>query len=49
MFALSVVWWWWALYTIYKVTDILGKTSKKVETVVDEVDHIKKDIKQIKK
>ena len=48
MFAISVVWWWWALYTMYRVTDILGKTSEKVETVVDQVDHIKKDIKQIK-
>jgi len=48
MFAVSAVWWWWALYTIYRVTNILGKTSEKVETVVDEVKHIKKDIKQIK-
>ena len=48
MFAISVVWWWWALYTIYRVTNILGKTSEKVETVVDEVEHIKKDIKEIK-
>ena len=49
MFALSVVWWWWALYTIAKVTDTLGQTSEKIDTVVDEVVEIKKDINEIKK
>ena len=49
MFAVSVVWWWWALYTIAKVTDTLGQTSEKLDTVVDEVVEIKKDINEIKK
>ena len=49
MFALSVVWWWWALYTIAKVTDTLRQTSEKLDTVVDEVVEIKKDINEIKK
>ena len=49
MFAVSVVWWWWALYTIAKVTDTLGLTSEKLDTVVDEVVEIKKDITEIKK
>lgn len=49
MFALSVVWWWWALYTIAKVTDTLGQTSEKLDTVVDEVVEIKKEVSEIKK
>ena len=49
MFALSVVWWWWALYTIAKVTETLGQTSEKLDTVVEEVVDIKKDINNIKK
>ena len=49
MFAISVVWWWWALYTIAKVTDTLGQTSEKLDTVVDDVVVIKKDIDEIKK
>lgn len=48
MFGISVIWWWWALYTIYNVTNMLGKTSEKVDSVVDQVTHIKKDIQQIK-
>ena len=48
-FAISVVWWWWALYTIAKVTDTLGQTSKKLDTVVDEVVDIKKEVSKIKK
>ena len=46
MFAISVVWWWWALYTIAGVTSLLGKTSKKLDTVVEEVTDIKKEIKK---
>ena len=49
MFALSAVWWWWALYTIAKVTDTLGQTSEKLDTVVDEVVEIKKEVSEIKK
>ena len=49
MFGISVVWWWWALYTIAGVTETLGKTSEKLDTVVEEVVDIKKDVKEIKK
>ena len=48
MFAFSVVWWWWALYTIAKVTETLGQTSEKLDTVVEEVIDIKKEVGQIK-
>ena len=49
MFAVSVIWWWWALYTIAGVTDTLGQTSKKLDTVVNEVVDIKKEVSEIKK
>ena len=49
MFAISVVWWWWALYTIAGVTSTLGKTSEKLDVVVDEVVDIKKEVTQLKK
>jgi hypothetical protein len=49
MFAVSVVWWWWALYTIAGVTSLLGKTSEKLDTVVEEVTDIKKEFIEIKK
>jgi len=49
MFALSVVWWWWALYTIARVTETLGQTSEKLDTVVGEVVEIKKEVNIIKK
>lgn len=49
MFAISVVWWWWALYTIAGVTSTLGKTSEKLDVVIDEVVDIKKEVSEIKK
>ena len=49
MFAISVVWWWWALYTIAGVTSVLGKTSDKLDIVVEEVVDIKKEVIEIKK
>ena len=49
MFAVSVVWWWWALYTIAGVTSVLGKTSEHLDTVVEEVVVIKKEVNEIKK
>lgn len=47
MFALSVTWWWWALHTIGSVTYILGKTLDKFRNVNQELDSIKKDIKDL--
>lgn len=49
LFALSVVWCWWTLYTIAKVTEVLSKTSEKIDEVVVEVIEIKKDMNEIKK
>ena len=49
MFGISVIWWWWALYTIAGVTSALGETSEKLDTVVEEVVDIKKEVNEIKK
>jgi hypothetical protein len=49
MFSISVVWWWWALYTIASVTSTLGKTSEKLDAVIDEVVDVKKEVSEIKK
>ena len=48
MFGISVVWWWWALYTIAGVTKVLGQTSEKFEQVSQEVKEIKKEVSSLK-
>lgn len=48
MFGISVVWWWWALYTIAGVTKVLGQTAEKFEQVSQEVKEIKKEVSSLK-
>lgn len=45
MFMIAVVWWWWTLYTIAKVTGILGITVDKIEKVDSDLKEIKKEVK----
>jgi hypothetical protein len=48
MFGIAVVWWWWAIYAIAKVTEILDTSSTKVDIIVEEIENLKEDIKQVK-
>lgn len=45
-FLAAVIWWWWAIWTIARITVSLGETSEKFDTVHDEIQQIKKDVKQ---
>lgn len=47
MFSIAVVWWWWALAKIAKVTDTLGRTINSFDSVKQELQEIKKDIKDL--
>ena len=45
---IGFIWWWWAIYTIAKLTLILGDTSEKFDKVTGEFKEIRKDINSLK-
>ena len=44
MFTIGVVWWWWAIWTMAQVTNVLGIISEKFKDVSKELKDIKKDL-----
>lgn len=47
MFAVSVIWWWWALYTFQKLITHWDHTSKNMEEVSKEVKEIKSIFREV--
>jgi len=47
LFTTSVVWWWWTLHTIGSVTFLLSRTIEKFTKVNQELEELKKDIKDL--
>lgn len=46
-FAVSVFWWWWAIDKIYQIVKAFDKTDKSFDTVVTELQKIRKDIQNL--
>lgn len=46
VFTFSVIWWWWALYTISKITHFLSESSEKFSEVKEEIKLVKEEIKK---
>jgi len=44
MFTIGVVWWWWAIWTMAQVTNVLGIISEKFKDVSKELKDIKKEL-----
>lgn len=43
-FITAVIWWWWTMKSIYVLINILKRANIKLETTIEEVVSIKKDI-----
>lgn len=44
MFAISVLWWWWAVYKIIEFANLLKNTDESLQEIKSNIKSIKKDI-----
>lgn len=47
MFSVSVVWWWWAIWKIAQLVQILSGVNERFGEVREDLTHIKSDIKNL--
>jgi len=42
----AFTWWWWVIFAVKDLNELLNKTTKRFERVIEEIKSLKKDLKK---